>query len=264
MVSTASTGQAFQFVDNKPIVVSDPIGWEIAQCHLCQKVSKIGMNEDIDNAWEDLWSVGGQYIFPTSGIRMEVVSNSALDNASNTGARTAQINYLTSDFTAYSTTVNLNGITAVETSASNIYRINNFWVLTAGTANAAVGTIDVRSTADTPIYTRILPNQTRARNTCYTVPKDKDFYITQVSYSAGNVTGNAFVRFQLQSNYNQLSSEVDADVFWPYSEISVGVGSFTIPYQIPMQFRAGSDIKVRAIGDTVNVNAICNCLYRGG
>ena len=51
----------------------------------------IGTNTDIDNVREDIWELGGTYVFPPAGgIRMRVVSSSASDAVGSSKSSTPQ------------------------------------------------------------------------------------------------------------------------------------------------------------------------------
>lgn len=242
----------------------NPTGYDIIEGNISGRtpVTKMGFNGDIDAAEEDLWAVGGTYVFPAAEQQMEVVSSSGDDAAAGTGARTVRIWYLDSDFVQHEDTVTLNGVTAVPTNATDIFRVNAFRVETAGTGNVAAGNIDIRNLADTPIYSRIPATLTSARNAIYTVPKDNTLYITQVTYSIGSSVGGVFGTFSLRANYCEFTGSI-CDLFYPYSEIGVEQGPFTISYVIPMKFTEGVDIRVLAKGDNAAANGTATVQWRG-
>lgn len=293
MVSTDSTGQGYRFIDNaqvvaplvlttagtlstagikladgKPRISSTPYGYDVVEGNISGHTPffKTGENLDIDTAEEDILAAGGIYVFPaTSGIRMEVVSASALDSGTSTGARTVRIGYLDASYNAQSTIVTLNGLTAVETSASNIARINSFRVVTAGTHNSAYGIISLRATADTPIYSQISSNMTRAQNAVYTVPATYTVYITDVSGSITNPSGSRSGTFKLKANWDYLSTDNygGGDIFWSYYVIGEQDGSFTKSLQIPIKFPEKTDVRFTCAGDAGNADAVVHCAYRG-
>ena len=69
-------------VDGKPRVSSMPYLYDIAEGNVSGHVpwSKIGFNGDIGVVEEDLWTVGGSFVPPTSAQQMEVVSGSSQDD----------------------------------------------------------------------------------------------------------------------------------------------------------------------------------------
>jgi len=224
-------------------------------------VSKMGFVTGVEATEVDIWAVGGTYVFPSAAMQMELVSSGAEDKSNGTGARTVKIWYLDSTFNQKTETVTLNGASGVLTTATDIFRINNFWVMTAGTNGKAAGNIDIRNkTTTTIIYSRIATGQTRARNAAYTVPYGKKLYIWMVSYGASSATGKD-VRFTMRTNYNSMD-KVLSSLFYPVSEIGLQDNTQPFTYPIPMMFPAGTDIKVSAIS-SAGAAAICTVQYRG-
>lgn len=78
----------------------------------------------------------------TSDAQRSISSASAADTAAGTGARTVRIRYYTSAFAGpFYETVSLNGVTPVNTVATNICFIDELVVLTAGTSGRNAGVI---------------------------------------------------------------------------------------------------------------------------
>jgi len=250
--------------DLKLRVSSNEYGFEIVEGNVPNHTAytKIAFNPDVDAAEEDMWGVGGVYVFPTGAMRMEVISSSADDSSAGTGAQTVKLYYLTTAFVEKTETITLNGTNAVPTVADDIYRVNNFRVLTTGANKVAAGNIDVRHLSDTPIYTRILAGFTRARNSIYTVPVNKTLYIAQISYSVGSSTVGHYVRFTLRATYDDLTSSL-INFFYNYHEVGLTDGAYTQTLVLPLKFISGTDIKVSVTGDAANANALCNSAYRG-
>lgn len=223
--------------------------------------SKMGYVTGVEATEVDIWAVGGTYVFPTAAMQMELVSSNAQDTATTgTGAWTVKIWYLDSQFKEKTETISLNGTTPVATVATDIYRINNFWVMSAGTGGKAAGNIDIRHLSDTPIYSRIAIGETRARNSTYTVPYGKKYYIWMISYGASSSTSKD-VKFTLRANYNSMDN-VLSTLFYPYSEIGLQDATQPFVYPIPMMFPAGTDMKVSAISSS-GAAAVCTVQYRG-
>lgn len=245
-------GNLFGFKDagGKPRVSSTPYYVDIADGNIANHIpwTKDGYNGALSASAEDLWAVGGQYVFPTVAQQMEIVSDSTDDDGSpvGTGARTVEIYYLDSTFTEKSEIITLNGTNAVATTATDIYRINSFRVKTVGSTGSNVGTIDIRNLADTPIYSRILPTINRSYNCVYTVPKDKILFIFNVLLSAGGSVANRPVRFITKATWDR-SSGIAIPFFMSYTNVIITDGSVDVPIECPTRFPAGVDIKVSAI-----------------
>lgn len=259
-----SVGTVFDSA-GKERISAMPYGYDVAEGNIANHVpfSKIGYNPDVDANEEDLWAAGGTYVFPTTQMKMRVVSSSTADDSTDTGARTIYLEYLTETFAQKTETITLDGTTPVETASTDIYRVNRFRVLTAGTGAKAAGNIDIASTNGTPIYSRIPTGLTAARNAIYTVPLGYNLHISQMTYSIGNASGGRFGRFSMRANYLEQTKTATGAIFYPYSEIGVQDGPFTISYDVPMKFPSGTDIRVVIQGDAANADAICSVQYRG-
>lgn len=224
---------------------------------------KIGSNPDIDATDEDIWELGGTYVWPVAKQQMEVISTSAQDSniSAATGIKRIIIWYLDSTFTEKIDTVNMNGTVAVTTNATDIYRINFVEAYTTGTGLAAAGNIDIRNTDHTTIYARISTGYTRSRQWIYTVPKDKTLYIYSVDLSA-ICAGTNGCRFTTRSRYSSLGNSLRS-FFLPNSELGVQNGAFSIELKIPTKFISGVDLKMSAIGTSASANIVATCAVRG-
>ena len=252
--------------DLKLRVCNTPYGYDVAEGQIANHIpfSKMGFNPDVDAAEEDLWYVGGGYVFPPTQMQMEVVSSSTDDDSTGTGAQTVYLEYLTNTFAQKTEIITLDGTTPVATTATDIYRVNRLRVKTAGTGNKAAGAIDIRNiVTPTTIYSRIPAGFTVARNSIYTVPVGYALFLTQLTYSCGNSQGGRFCRFSMRANYLEQTQTLTGSIFHPFSEIGVQDGPFTITYDVPMKFPAGCDIRVVAQGDATNADALCSVQYRG-
>src|SRR3990167_6165721 len=83
----------------------------------------IGHNPDVDDSWEDLIPWGGTYIFPSSGIQMQISSTSADDDEGGTGVNSVIVNYLDNDYYEKEETITLNGTGVINTVATDILRV---------------------------------------------------------------------------------------------------------------------------------------------
>jgi hypothetical protein len=205
--------------DLKLRVNSTPYGYDVAEGNIANHSPffKTGFNADVDATEEDMWTAGGVYVFPVAAQGMEVVStDNTNDKAGGTGALTVKVWYLTNTFVEKSEVITMTGTTLVETAATDIYRVNAFRVMTAGTSGSAAGTISIRNKTDhTTVYSQIAAGQTRARNSIYTVPALKTLYITQISCSTGNASGGRYARFTLRAKYDDIIKAVST-LFYPY------------------------------------------------
>lgn len=144
-------------------------------------VAKFGKNNDIDTGggYEDVWTGGGLYPFPTSAGTLTVVSGSDQDKAGGTGATQIYISGLDANYDALNETVTLNGITPVVTTGSFL-RVNRMFILgTVGTNGTNVGLITATHGVAGKIA-EIEANEGQTLQAVYTVPRGYNGYIQNV------------------------------------------------------------------------------------
>jgi hypothetical protein len=228
-----------------------------------QEIIKMGYIEGVNNAFQDIWTHGGTYVWPVAQQQMEVVSSSANDTAAGTGARSITFVYLDNTFAQHTETVTLNGVTPVLTVATNIYRINSFLVATAGSDKVADGNIDIRNATDhATVYSEIMAGYNRDRNSMITVPAGKTLYIEELSFSAASDGGTFTTRFTLEATYNDVTGVVTT-LFYPYAEyVTLYVGQIDV-FAEPLKLPAGTDLRIRVVTSNDSSNSTANVVYRG-
>jgi len=230
-------------------VSSMPYLYDIAEGNVPNHApwSKLGHNGDVGTTEEDVWTVGGAYVFPAGAIQMQVVSSSANDDGDpvGTGVRTVRISYLDASYVSKTTTVTLNGVGAVNTTATDIFRIQKFTVATVGGGRVAAGNILLQSVGGGVTYSRIDTGYTQSRVGIFTVPTGKVLYVTSVTFSNGSLKG---VRFTVRSNYDD---EIGAGVGFclPEMEIEMESGAFQRTMEMPSKFPATTTIRTSAKAD---------------
>jgi hypothetical protein len=107
-------------------------------------VNKFGVNFDIDTTSipETIWAHGGIFPFLDTGIEMDIVSTSANDNLSGTGAQKITIIYYTADNTEVTVEKDLNGLTAVLL-ADDVKIITRAFISQSGSSNTNEGEINI-------------------------------------------------------------------------------------------------------------------------
>uniref|UniRef100_A0A6M3KDZ5 Uncharacterized protein n=1 Tax=viral metagenome TaxID=1070528 RepID=A0A6M3KDZ5_9ZZZZ len=227
-----------------------------------QPFTKLGYNSDIDNVEETVWSVGGKYVFPTGGQKMEVVSTSTNDHATGTGIRTLVLTYLDTKYVKNTEIVSLKGTSSVITTSTDIFRVNSIRAITAGSGSVADGRIDCRNLADTPIYRSLAKGYTRGRSLVYTVEAGKTLYITDLTGSVGMASGNRYARFTFRSNYDDVAEQTRSFLL-PFAEFGIQDGVIHMPLNVPEKVPEKCDIVCSAISDAANSDAICTASMRG-
>lgn len=253
-------------VDGKPRVVSSSYMEEIARglvpSHSVFRI--LGLNIDVDTAIEDMWEVGGSYVFPTSGMRMEVISSSAgdEDSAAGTGIQEVEIDYLDDLYVPHTERVVPDGNAAVATVATNIFRINGFHTTKVGATGGAVGTVDLRHLNTTPIYARIGIGNNDALQAIWTVPTCCTAYIVSWQGGAVHNLGGRMARFVLKATASKEHVYVPG-VFYHKDHIPVQDGAIFIPINAVVELPEKTDIRMTAQGDAGNSAAICSCEFEG-
>lgn len=255
-----------------PIQPTMTVG-EMVSCGLisgAEIVHKMGYNASITGTTEeDVWTPGGDFAFPLvatyPGAKMEVISGSADDDGdpAGTGVRTVKIGYLTAAGVQKSETVTLNGVTAVETTATDIWRVNSFRAASVGSGGVAAGAINLQELDNSPVFSQIAAGQTRARNMAYTVPAGKALLIKEIMIaSAAASIDKAFLKFRLIGNLNEGTKQ-DTGFNFPLWEGVVAGTGFQQIFDEPIYVPAGVDLRMRAVGNAASDAASATCEWRG-
>lgn len=250
---TDSTLDGISIIDSGLKVSDEPYFVEISEGNVAghTPVSRFGFNAAVGTSIEDIWLGSSLYVFPTVAQQMSIVSNSAQDAADGSGARTVTVFYLDSNYGEHTEVVSMNGTTAVLTTATNIFRVNEFMTATVGSNSTAVGQITISAVGGTPIYRYIFPGFNRSRGSHYTVPAGKTLFINHWTTGVGGLNAANLVRVTFRSTYNDVSgAQLTAGLFFiPQAEIAMPNGVVDRHFDFPLKFPAGTDIKVSAFTD---------------
>lgn len=153
---------------------------------------------------------------PAAEMQMEVVSTSENDTAEGSGAQEVTIKYLPEAWsTEYSyTTVILDGSNPVDTSVSDIYRIEDFGV---SKGSPAAGTITLKDTGAVTTYAQIEQYTTFFQRCIHYVRTGYRCYVTDIILGCstnGGVTWRLFRSVQYNTNIvtrGRLSLEIADD-----------------------------------------------------
>jgi hypothetical protein len=232
--------------------------------------SKIGFNAAVTTE-QDIapWLGSGStpaniYSWPTGATTMTIVSSSIEDDpqkadlAAGTGAYTVTVYYLTTAYVEKSVTVTMNGQSAVQV-ATDIFRIQNVRIATAGTALAAVGNITIAAGGNT--YGYISATKTRQRQLTWTVPAGKTLYVTNIAFSSSGQSAGKYVRFTTRATYDEKADALtQAGLFMPFNEIVTNNTSFNRELIPPTRLPEKTDLKVSAYADA---SAVVTSTLRG-
>lgn len=225
-------------------------------------VDILGYSGTITATISDLTTQAGAYAFMAAKAGLEVVSDSTSDAAAGTGARTVKIEYLDENYAAQTTTVTLNGTTAVATTPTNILRINKFYIATAGTGLAAAGNILLRGLSGGSTYAKIVTGDTMCRHGIYTVPAGKTLYISQAVLSIGIKVAAAeeYGRFSIRAN--QIAGAKVTGIFYPAFELITSNKAETIFLDQPLKFVEKVDVKISALSSVAS-GTVANAYVSG-
>jgi hypothetical protein len=266
---TEGATYGYKTIDGKPRVSSMPYTYDISEGNVAnhRPWSKIGFHAAISTSELDMmpWAAALKwtYVFPTGALTMTIVSDSAEDDAdktpaAGTGAYTIEIYYLTTAYVEKCVTVTMNGVGAV-TIATDIFRVQNARIMSAGTAKAAVGNITIASGGVT--YGYISATKTRMRQCVWTVPAGNTLYVTQIAFSCAQQAASKYVRYTTRANYDNLSGTVlERGMFLPYNEVALNNTAYYRMLDPPTKLPATVDLKVSAIADSA---AVGTCALRG-
>lgn len=166
------------------------VGFGLVSGH--SRVTLLGHNPDIDTSTtpEDFWCSGGLYPWITTAGPLELISDSANDTATGTGARTVTLNCLDTSGNQMNVVVIMNG-TSASLPTINIWRINGFSVTTAGSGGINAGTITIRDSGAGATRGMMLPNVGISRQCVWTTPTGYSLQINSTYICINNSIGSA-------------------------------------------------------------------------
>jgi len=142
-----------------------------------QQVIITGLNPDVGSSFEDLWDVGGDFVFPTAAETWEILSDNVNDTSAGTGARTVLIQGLDTDYVEQQEVITMNGTSTVTTVRTDWFRITALQVISSGSNQANVGNITIQVLSGGLIRSKIRAGRGQTHNGFFTVPKDKSLLI---------------------------------------------------------------------------------------
>lgn len=191
-----------------------------------------------------------------------------IDASAHIGALALKIDYLDNAFTPYTLIMPTNGTTAVTTlnaagtALSNLYRINSFRMIGAGTNYRPSGNWQIQTVSGGTIWSYITAGYTRSRNTVYTVPVGKTLYLNEwnVGWSTPNDIKVQTARLYTRANVESSTMFNTGNIFYPYTETIITNSQETIEFSIPTRFPEKTDIKVSGIAFTAGAGAAASIL----
>jgi hypothetical protein len=188
---------------------------------------------------------------------LEIISSSASDTAAGTGVRTVKITYIDALGTVgaqNTTTVTLNGTTAVSLGAVRALAIQWAEVATVGSGGVAAGDITIRANATpTNLYELISAGGNRSMSGRYMVPVGMSAYANEWQGSAVNQDMDIRLRGTVEmATRASVTPYLFQDAMYPPS------GTVSPSRVLPwLKFPAGSKLKLSAILTAVGGSPRC-------
>lgn len=198
-------------------------------------------------------TIGGG--FSRGGSAAAGVAYSVLDKSATLGAQAVAVEYLDGSWTTKWTLAIMNGTTEVATTATDIYRVQSFRVVVAGSNGKPTGNLTLRNLANTPVYSYITAGYTRARNCAYTVPAGKVLYVTEFTVAYGYSTNQTHY-CRIYTRATQNNSFLTPGIFYPFTEVICANTSQLIRLDIPTKLIEKVDIKVSAIATYAGIASV--------
>ena len=191
-----------------------------------EAVNIFGFNRVVGTSFETLWNDGGDYVFPTSAVTMDLVSTSTSDTMS------VLVKGLDANYNEISETVTLTGTVAVTTSASFL-RINSAIIL----SGSNVG--DVAISNGGTIYGFIEAELGTTQSCIYTVPADHSLYLFRIDFNSATVNPNKYLTVR-----NKLRSA--AGRILHVAEATFATSQVSYDRQVPFKITEKTDFQFQA------------------
>lgn len=203
-----------------------------------------GLNSDVSTVMETIWTVGGQYVYPSIALTMSLVSSSAADAASGTGMRTLLLEGLDANRVAISEIVTLNGLTPVTTTKQYL-RLNNATGLTAGSGDTNAGTITISNGGTT--YSAIQIGDVRSQNAFYSAPANSAIYASALNFSTA------------QGKAAEISTWIRPQngIFFRAGATYMFQTATQIDLLPPVKAPRGSDVEIRGLATAAGTPVAC-------
>lgn len=234
-----------------PFGVSSEFLFEVARGNISGIKSYIivGRKDSISTtALDDISQIPATTVIPDGGgIQMEVVSSSASDTSDGDGARTVGIHYLDSDGVEQEEDITLNGVTPVNTVATDINHVQWMHVKArgGGATETAIGNISLRSTDGATTYEYIAAGGNQSLSCRYVIPANKTGYI--LGWHCAAISKQ--IDFRLRSGvkkFDRSAIQPHIPLFQDAFVLNDSVSGH-IPFRVPLMCPAGSHIKVSGL-----------------
>lgn len=205
-----------------------------------------GRKDGLSNtALDDLTQIPGTIVVPDpGGIQLQISSSNAADTSAGTGVQTIDVHYLDTNGDEQEENIIMNGVTPVNTVATNIDFIQWIHAAAVGTGGVAAGNISAEDTGGAVIYEYLAAGGNQSLSAKYKVPNNKTGYI--VGWQVSGITKKIDLR--LRATVERFDRSIIPGVFL-FQDIMVlnDATSGWIPFMVPLKMPSGAVIKLSGI-----------------
>lgn len=187
-----------------------------------------------------VWPNGTYNFPPAAGVQMAIVSTSASDGVAGTGVQSVEVHYLDANLAVQAETVVLNGVTPVNTVATNIRFIQCMHIATVGTNKAAVGTITATNGGNN--YSQISAGSTRCSSSVRMVPAGQRLFVASMYGGSSSGTAAASTIIRLATPTFENHDFTSSSIFIPIADATFQDNSGGITLACPAMFTAGQSV----------------------
>lgn len=186
-----------------------------------------------------IWPNGAYSVPPTSGVEIELLSDSPNDTDGGTGIQSLEVHYLDVNLDEVDETIILDGTNPVYLSKP-VRFIQCMHLNTVGPLLAAAGNISARLKGGSTIYSYILAGEDRCSSSVRMVPRGKRLML--LGAVAGTASGPGQSQNKLRIVTNVVESHVYEDpfIFFPVAALAYQDQSFGYTFPIPFKLEAGN------------------------
>jgi hypothetical protein len=196
-----------------------------------------------------VWPNGPFEIPPVAGVQMSVVSTSANDDLTGTHAQILELHYLDGSLNEQTEFIEMDGLTPVLTTATDIRFINCMHVHQVGGAATNFAEGDILASNGGTTYAQIAAGEVRCTSSARMVPAGKCAYISGAIGGAASGTASTSVVLRLVASELDIYQYVDPLVLYPYGGIGIQDNSATYNFPSPLRFTEGTVIAITATTD---------------
>jgi len=194
-----------------------------------------------------IWPDGTFVIPPSAGVQMAIVSTSANDAAAGTGIRQVEVHYLDASLNPQFEIVTLNGLTPVNTVATDIRFVQDVHGHTTGALKLSAGIIAMTNGGNT--YGYIPAGTLRSASSARMVPKGKRMFVVDLAAGASSGTAAAAVQIELVATQHDTRLYTNDGLFFPQGMTALQDTTAALRVTVPGPFMENAVVAMRGTTD---------------